>query len=215
MLKQDFKRLLKFRLGNRQDTDFDEIIELEATEAQATQIEQNGLFFPFFLESDFSTVSTGVGSEFVILPSDFLAESEDHSWSILVEGTYVPLDKVRYDEMDAQFAEEARGTPRYFSLGLDTISLRPVPDKVYTIRFKYFASDTPFNSLPDTGENRILRYASDWLMAATGRVVAGEHLHDDVLMQKFDAQLAEAKARIMTLHEAREHTNRTYRMEPK
>lgn len=214
MNKREFIDLLALRCENRQDPDWDIIVNAEASNVQRNEIEANGQIYPWFLESEWAQASTVKGEERLPLPLDFLSEIEGQVMQIQVDGVWRDLEKRRYDEM-IQIYRQCEGVPAMYDLVGINIVFAPIPDKEYPVRMRCFRRDVPFNQLGDGDTNLILTHASDWLLACTGRVIAANHLHNDVLSAKFDLLKQEASARVFAISQAREHTNRTYRMEPK
>lgn len=215
MEKQKFIELLAFRCENRIDPDFATIATLETTLVQQTEIEANGRVYPWFLESEWGTASSVIGEERLPLPLDFLAEIEGQVMQVNIDGTWHDLPKKRYDEMVTEYQNEASGPPQAYDISGLYILFAPIPDKAYPIRMRFYRRDVPFDQLAATETNKILTHASDWLLACAGRVIAAEHLHNDKLAQKFQVQKEEAYQRVYAITEAREHSNRIYRMEPK
>jgi len=178
-------------------------------------MEMGGTFVPWFLESEWSESATVVDDERLELPADFIQEIEDQVVQFKPDASsrWKTIPKKRADELEylSEDIENPVGFPRAYSLQNNYFIFAPTPDQIYPIRMKYFKRDVPFNLVTD--ENKWLRFAADWLMAETGQILAAQHLHDDELAVKFQMQVASAKQRVYTMHEAREHANRNYRSE--
>lgn len=213
MTKAQFLTLLALRCENRTDSDFTTLANLEIALVQRNELEANAEFFPWFLESEWADASVTAGEERLPLPVDFIAEIEGQVMQLQIDGIWTDLRRGRYDELLREFPYETSGPPQAYDIVGKYIVVRPTPDKVYPIRMRCIQRDKAFDLLADTESNKFLLHASDWLLAAAGRVIAGLHLHNDALATKFSTLRDEAKTRVMLETESREHINRTYRME--
>lgn len=213
MKKSEFIELLRLRCGNRKDADFANIVTLEASYVQKTELEANGRWYPWFLESEWAEASLIADEERIPLPESFLAEIEGQVLQVKVDNVWLDLEKKRYDEMLKQYGTEATGQPKVYDISGDYFLFRPVPEKTYQIRMRFYKRDIDFALLTDSQTNKFLTHASDLMLGAVGRVIAAEHIQDEALTAKFQTQFAEASDRIYAITEAREHANRTYRME--
>jgi len=210
MLRDAAITLLEGRLGNR--TNLRATIILEMQQAQQTALERNGIFYPWFLEIETLTTigTTTKDIEFLALPADWLAEIEEQSMWIFDSGAdepYVELKKGAYDVALQRFPEAAQ--PKRYMLNKNNILFKPTPDKGYVIQTRYFATD---QVLSTNSENDWLKYASDWLIAETGIIIARDHIQNDPMAQRFIAAATRARDRVFIENEARQHVGRVYSM---
>lgn len=209
MLRDAAVAIIKSRIGNR--TDLDEEIVTEMTQAQETALEQNGMFHPWFLETGIITLGTTVAAvETLALPSNWLGEIEEQSmwiYDATLDQPYFELRKGAYDVALQRFPENAK--PQRYSLNKNNVLLKPTPDAAYVIQTRYFATD---DVLTTNIENDWLKYASDWLIAETGIIIARDYIQDDQMAQRFIAGAQRARDRIFVANEARQHVGRAYGM---
>jgi hypothetical protein len=182
------------------------------TYVQTFVLEGTGAFTPWFLETELANVNTAAGEERILLPDDFLGEIEDQSlWYYNADNTdapYTEIHKSSYDRLILRY--QASSVPREYSIAGNYILLRPVPDDVYNLRMRYYASDVSVA----TGniENKWLIHAGDLFMAEVGAIIASKHIMNQALAAEFRNDAAVARQRLYTKHEVRKHTNRTYGM---
>lgn len=210
MLRDTALTLLEGRLGNR--TNMRATIILEMQQAQSTVLERNGIFYPWFLETETLTTigTTTVDVEELALPSDWLGEIEEQSMWIFDSGADVPfveLKKGAYDVALQRFTTTDQ--PQRYSLNKNNILFKPTPDKGYIIKTRYFATDQVLSS---DIENDWLKYASDWLIAETGIIIARDHIQNDQMAQRFIQAATRARDRVFIENESRQHTGRVYSM---
>ena len=209
MLRDDALTLLEGRLGNR--TNMRATLILEMRQAQETALERNGIFYPWFLETGIITIGTTTAAvETLALPSNWLAEIEEQSMWIFDSGAdvpYVELRKGAYDVALQRFTTDDQ--PQRYSLNKNNLLLKPTPDKGYVIQTRYFAVD---DVLSTNIENDWLKYASDWLIAETGIIIARDHIQNDQMAQRFIAAATRARDRVFIENEARQHVGRVYGM---
>lgn len=200
--------LLNYRLGNR--TDLATRIALEMQHVQTFLLEGTASFLPWFLETEIATSTAAEGEERVMLPEDFLAESEDQALWLYDENSsdeiWVELKKNDYDLLRVKY--QAAGRPAQYALVGDYFLIAPTPDTDYTIKMRYYAKDA---ALATGEENKWLKHAADLLIAETGRIMSG-HMMNPVLEAKFEKEATIARERLFRKHEARRHANRTYSM---
>jgi hypothetical protein len=170
---------------------------------------------PWFLVSEFLTATTIPEEERILLPADigvtgrsFLREHETCSLWLLPTGAtdWVELRKDDYDVLYNRY-KSATGTPVGYSLDNTYFYLKPTPDVAYSLRMRVYLRDTP---LTTNVENNWLKHAADLVIAETGVVLAGQYLHDEMLLARFDAAAQAARHRLLIAHEAREHAGRDY-----
>lgn len=210
--------MVKQRLGNRSDAPDAQIL-LELVLAQAVFEEgiltpQQGIFLPWFLITEFSSISTTIGEERVPIPSDFLQEVEQgqlYVYDSAEDDAWIELEKADDDTMRANpDLVEATGKPEAYSLTNGYFRLLPVPDAVYTLKMMYYKQDTvPVAAGP---ENLWLKHAPD-LMVAQTCIQMGQNLFlTDNRLALFRAQVQVASERLYIKNEARKHANRSYVM---
>ena len=208
MLRDTVVQLIQGRLNR---TGMETTIISEMQFVQEFLLEGTGAFTPWFLASEMANVDAPLGEERVLLPTDFLGEIEEQSlWrydATNVTCPYTELHKTAYDRIILKY--EIAGTPQEYAIVDNYILLRPIPDTVYNIRMRYYAKDV---TLTSNIENKWLKYAADWVMAETGRILAGDYIRNDALEAKFQLEANTARQRVWTRHEARQTTNRTYGM---
>lgn len=198
--------MLKFRLGSRTDADLDTLIPIEMDQAQF-EFERSGQP-PWFLLTEDATAETELGERRLPVPEDFLLETEDDAlWLISPEtGEPQQLDKGELDASTAYWGL-TEGTPTGYALAGNYFHLFPTPDAVYSIRLKYYAADAKPTVMAAGATNLWLTYASDLLLARTGRRMA-MYLRDSELAQLFAADEQTAAARLLTEQTARDEANR-------
>lgn len=209
MTRDEFVTTLGYRLGNR--TDLAAKIIAEMVYVQSTLLEGTGAFTPWFLETEMANVDVPEGEERVPLPGDFLGEIEEQSlwlYDAANSSPFTELHKTAYDRIILKY--QTPGTPREYALVGNYILLRPVPNAIFNIRMRYYAKD--ISVATGNIENAWLKNAADLLMAETGAIMAGDHLQNQALADKFSAAAAIARDRIYKKHESRKHTNRSYGM---
>lgn len=208
MIRDEVVSLLARRLNNRTDIDTDIITEMQLV--QATVLEQNGRFLPWFLMTEQALEVTDVGENRVRVPDDFLAEVEGQRIWIQNPTTLEWLKLAKDDEMTLE--EEygtATGLPEKYAIAGDHFTLFPTPDSNYSIRLRYAAKAT---GLDTNVENAWLQYAPDLLIAYVGRNLAKTLLQNPELAAQFGDQVQPGWDRLLAMHELREDTNQDYRM---
>jgi hypothetical protein len=166
MIKSKAIDLIKMRLGNRTDTGIDARIDAEMDMAQY-QLERSGDFTPWFLLSETARYTTTPGESRVPIPTDMLQEYEEGA--LFYDGR--PLKKYDYDALSVAY-RNVTGAPEAYALVDDYFLIFPAPDDYYEISMKYYQEDTAPSDLLSSGENKWLRNAAHWLIAATGSAVA-------------------------------------------
>lgn len=208
MIRDEVVSLLARRLNNRTDIDTDIVTEMQIV--QATALEQNGRFLPWFLTTEQALELTDVGENRVRIPDDFLSEIEGQriwiqnpttlEWLLLSKDDETTLD---------EYYGTATGLPEKYALAGDHFTLFPVPDDNYSIRLRYAAKAT---SLSTNIENSWLQYAPDLLIAYVGRNLARTLLQNPELAAQFDAQIQPSWDRLLAMHEMRDNANQDYSM---
>lgn len=208
MLRDAAVALLGQRLGNRTDLAASIIEEMQLV--QGTLLEKAGTFLPWFLEADYASLSTVANTEAVALPTNFLGWIEDEPvWLYDTTATAVwdKLPRKRAGTLREKYT--TTGRPLEHAVGVESLLFAPVPDAVYTIKFRYYAADTVLST---NIENKWLKHASDLLIAKTGEIMASQYLMNTKLTEVFTKAAQEATARVYTQHENREHSGRSYQM---
>lgn len=185
----DFIATLRRRLGNRSVADLpsaDIIVEAEAI--RKTQLEK-ARFRPWFLQAEDTTISTVVGVEYVALPTGFLGFDPDDEWSGVAvqdpnDTTQDPWNPIVIDDFNVikdwykastspqdSTSSGIVGMPQKAGLVGTRLYMRPIPDKIYPLRFRFYKSDTPLVEAPS--ENLWLQHAHDWWLGELGEMYAG------------------------------------------
>jgi len=207
MTRDEISDLLAQRLNNR--TDLVARINSELVLAQSMRLEQNGLFYPWFLVTEYSAEMTEMDENRVPIPSDFLSEIEDVGlWVQNEVEEWVPLVKGDEDDLMSRLGSTS-GRPTSYALIGEHFSLFPIPDDNYTIRMRYYAAQP---ALTSNIENGWTKYAADLLIAEVGEAIAAFHMQNPALAAEFTKSKAAAWARLGIAHEARIHANREYTM---
>ena len=204
--------LLKIRLKRASDTALDSTIITVMQHVQEMILEENA-WLPWFLLSEFLTITTTADEERIQVPEDvnftgnnFLMEYEDGAlWRIdssLDSGRKL-LVKDSYDALYARY-KTATGKPVKYSLDGDYFRLFPTPDGTYTLNMRCYLKDT---GLDTNIENKWLKYASDWLMAETGLIIARDVLRDKVAEGNMSTDISRAKDRLYRKDTARKMAN--------
>lgn len=201
MIKSTVVGLIKMRLGNRTDTDIDTRIDSELDMAQY-ELEQFGLFTPWFLLSDTTTLNTVVGNPQVAVPVDMLQEYEEGA--LFYDG--LPLAKHDEDYLSQRFFEAENGPPQAYALSGEYFVLYPTPDAVYPLTMKYYQKDTVPSSLAAGDENLWLKHAADWLLAKAGAQIA-RFIKDAEAQKLFAEDVQTASDRVYTKHVDRAERN--------
>lgn len=215
MDRDDFVTLLKGRLQRATMSSLDAKI---ATEVQETQkrLEDTRDILPWFLLSEDLTKDTEVGEERVPVPilggtvrGDFLAEYEQGAlWGQNADGMFKPLDKDDYDVLAVLHPDPGR--PVAYALGNEYFRLKPTPDAIYPLRMKVYLRDVILSTGGTT--NNWLKYASELMLAETGRMIATYYLKDIELAKMMATDAGTAKFSLMLANESRDHAQREYTM---
>lgn len=202
MIRDQLIQLLGWRLGDR--TDMGERIIAEMPFVQRQELEQHA-WLPWFLETELAEALTAPGDARVALPEDFLAEiDEQHLWIVKEAGQpSVELLKWEYDDAKRQFP--GSGEPVAYAVTGRYFHLFPTPELAYPVQMRYYAM-APDMSL-DNSETPWLKYASDVVLNALGRHIAGTHLQNPQLAERFAADLQNAWTTLYTRHTARQEVN--------
>lgn len=199
--------ILSQRCGSRDD--IESRIKAEVLFVQGTLLEGTGAFKPWFLQSDPTTLATTAGVSTVDYPADYLAELEDSMlWYQDASGSWHKLLKKSYDYILEKNREP--GPPVFYAVGATSFFVHPVPDAVYTLRFRYYFKDDLL--INDSDTNLWMTFAPDLMLAETGLILAKYHTRDDSRVAIFEQDALAARQRLFVLHEAKQNVNRVYSM---
>lgn len=201
MIKSAVVDLIKMRLGNRTDTDIDTRIDAELDMAQY-ELEQFGIFTPWFLLSETATYTTAASEPRVPIPTDMLQEYEEGA--LFYAG--LPLTKHDQDYLAGRFEGADPGVPQAYALVGDYFVLYPTPDDAYELSMKYYQKDTVPSAVATGSENQWLKYAADWLLAKTGAAIA-RFIKDAEAQKLFAEDEKKASDRLYTKHVDRAERN--------
>jgi hypothetical protein len=121
-----------------------------------------------------------------------------------------PLTKHEYDALTVAY-RDAVGAPEAYALVDGYFLLFPAPDDLYQINMKYYQEDAVPSSLTDTGENKWLKNAAQWLLATTGVAVA-RFIKDADAVALFAADEQKAATAVYKQHIDRAERNVDRRM---
>lgn len=207
MLRDTAVSLLAKRLGNR--TDLDDIIIEEMQNTQAFKLEQNGVFYPWFLFTENVTTTLVIGESRIALPADFLAEIEEEGMFVTnTDGGVSIVTKGGSQDLKVYYGS-ATGLPKKYALSGDHFILFPTPDAAYVLTMRYAAAEPVLST---NIENNWLKYAADLMIAEVGATLAKTLLQNPTLAASFQTDVSRAWDRLQRQHEMLQHTNRTYTM---
>lgn len=209
-LTSDLITILLNRLGRRNDATLRASAVDEINMAQK-QLE-SGRFLPWFLlKSMPAGVVTAIGDVDIDLPDDFIREEED-SQVKLKDPTNNEnlLKKATEDVLQHKYQNASNARPKYYAIVNRTMYFWPRPDAVYVVHYWYYASQPQIIDVATTATNPWLVYAPDWILSQAGFQLASFHIQKPDMALRFRQAAAEARDNIMTMHEARIHTNMNY-----
>jgi len=203
MLREAAVDLILNRLGQRNNANTKQHIINEMVQVQETTLEGDATL-PWFCLSTEQTMSTVSGDEAVAVPTDFLQEWEmDGLYMLETDGvTKKAMVKEDWNRIRDQITGD--GQPYYYDLPGEEFLFRKKPDAVYTIYWRYYQKQTDLSGTYGTNniENNWLKYASDWLIAETALIIAGQYLQSEKMVGQFNAQAQIAKQRVMNKNTA-------------
>ncbi len=203
----DMVTVLSQRSGNRDD--LADRIKSEQRFVQKTVLEGTGAFKPWFLESDPEILTTTANIDAVNFPNDYLGEIENSMlWYQDESGTWRKLIKKPYDYVVGR--DDESGPPKYFVIAATSFYIYPTPDKVYSLRFRYYQKEPEL--VEDTDTNLWLVHAEDLFFAEVGAIINEFHTKDDNQAAKFRQAATVARQRLFVLNAAKENVNRDYEM---
>ena len=213
MLRDTAVDILMGRLGQRRDDSsntFKNLIIQEMVFVQENILEGNAEL-PWFLVSENAEATTIVGEERLTLPSDFLREYEN-SALVRVKDNGDEVILVRDDWDLVKYKITGEGAPTHYDIMGNYYLLRPIPDKEYILRMRYYQRDDTL--MGDYGganniENKWLKHASDWLIAETGAIVAAQQLQSNAMAAMFVQQAQLAKRRVLSVNVLMEETSKS------
>ena len=215
MLRDAAVDLLLQRLGQRTgQTSLRDKIIAELAFVQEVTLE-GAPELPWFLLTESATTTTTIGEERVQLPGDFLQEWDDSALvRIQDDGSEKVL--IRDDWDVVKYSVTGSGPPTHYDLVGDYYLLRPVPDKSYTLKMRYYARALPLSGTygdANNIENLWLKWASDWLIAETGALIAEQYLQSPGMAARFKEDALRARARVMAKSTIMAETNKQRFME--
>lgn len=210
-LDDGYVTLLLNRLGRRNDTTLQDSVVDELNQAQK-QLER-GRFLPWFLLQQM-TDDTISADQQLWLPSyaDYFLRECDESPLILEDsdGIKIALTKGDHTALTKKYLNVDSGIPKYYSLIGRTFHIWPAPNKTYYPRLWCYVGQRDIALFGIAATNRWLVNASDWLLSTAGEQLAALHVQNPDMAARFARAAAVARDNIMTLHEARIHTNMNY-----
>lgn len=194
MTRDELVNIVLARCERREDdTALRTLVEAEMRLVQEGVLEQR-VDLPWFLQTEEANATTTAHEERVDLPSDFLLQEDEQGLYIQLpdSGVWKLLEKREYDYLQHRFGT-TENVPQAYALTGTYFVLRPIPDTIYPVKMVYYGRD----SWPGSTEaNKWMAYAPNVVVAETGIVIAGEYLHNDTLMVKFQAQAEKAWAEL-------------------
>ena len=171
MIGSEALSTLKYRLSRMTagSADLDTWIYAELNLAQNRL--QAAPELPWFLLTEEAYQEVQYGEERVMLPEDFLRETETDNLQIEDTETanIVDITKTQYDDARRRYGEDL-GMPQVYVLSGNYYRLRPIPDKTtYRLWMTYFAKAETVTSAV---ESSWLKYMPDLLMAEAGIIIA-------------------------------------------
>ena len=122
----------------------------------------------------------------------------------------IELRKSDYDAMKKRWPSTTEKIPQHYDLLGSYFRLRPVPDKIYTIKMTYYQKAA---LLTTNIENLWLQHASDLLIARAGIKIAGMYIRNQEALAMMMAEEQKAVRRLLVANQAREDANRNYTAE--
>lgn len=201
----ELQNTILHRIGSLGSSEMRDRVKLEITHVQETVLEQEGRFMPWFLLSDFVTLTLTAGSNWISLPTDFLQEMEDNQPWYQTATAWKKIAKVPFDRSTA-FLESEAAPPRFYEVQRQGYWFHPVPDKDYTIRLRYYRKEAVL--VADGDSNKWTEQAADLFIAEVGRLVCTYHTKDLERASLFERDGVKARERLFIRSAAVENTNR-------
>lgn len=211
MTPDEMVTFIKARMRNSNDSSLDSLIIAAATVVQERLQQKPEL--PWFLEVDTnaasSNLTTVADTETVALPNGFLRFNEEVDTPVFLQDSaeddpWTPLVRDDYAVIKQKYT--GTGQPGYFDLIGTNLYLRKIPDAVYTLRLLYTTTVAAITA--GGSANLWLTYASDWIMAETGWLVASSMVVMPDVANQFRLEAAAAERRVMHETIARRESGR-------
>jgi hypothetical protein len=203
MIRDAAVDLIMKRLGNQTNTSLRQDIINEMVQAQESVLEAD-VFHPWFLVSEESSSATTIADERVLLPSDFLALWDYaglYRYDASLEDPYIEMSRGDWDIIKGQFNYADK--PTHWDISGNYLLMRPLADAAYPLRFWYIAKGSSLaGTYGETGggnvENVWLKWASDWLIAETGMVIAEQYLqYTDPRVKVWEKAAAKGRQKLL------------------
>jgi len=191
MIKSRIVSSIKNRLGSRDDTDLDAMIDIELDLAQM-QLEQDKTL-PWFLWAEMN-LHTKTNSQEISLPCDFITFGDEDG------GVWYNDEKCDWRtrvDLETWF-EGQTGSPSHVHVTAEKAYVYPIPDGVYRLVLRGFFADKAPSEVDTGSENLWMKFAPDALIAKTGAVVA-RYVKDAQAVAEFAADLVRAEARLLII----------------
>ena len=199
---------------------------IEMNMIRATILER-ATFKPWFLKDEDTTISTVANTEYVALPSDFLGFDYEDEWSGVAyndtdDSSADPWVDIVLDDFNTirnfykdltgtdAASSETTGKPEKGGLVGSRLYMRPIPDAIYNLRFRFFAGTAAFAD--DSAANDWLTYAPDWVMGEVGHVLAAQYTKNDEDAVYFDKMRERGRLRCYRETIARQEAGKTRNM---
>lgn len=123
----------------------------------AQNLLEEGPILPWFLESDYVSLTTTIGDEKVALPTNFIREVEEKAlwyYDSTADSPWVELAKNVLEDNRTTFntANTISGPPKSYSIQGSNIRVFPKPDAVYTLKFIYYKHEDLLTAGSDTND---------------------------------------------------------------
>jgi hypothetical protein len=172
---------------------------------------ENSPFHPWFLEKSSSGVVTVAETQTVALPSDFLLQVEDTDWYLEdVEGAKTRLKRGYHEDLEAKFNGEDEGLPWAYDIFAQEIYLGPIPDAIYTLRFKYYAKQTPPPDDSAEVTNKWIINAEALCVTAVAHKLVSDYVKDTVRAKSLAEDVTRLRVELHKFNEAKKHADMNY-----
>lgn len=222
---QEFIASLRRRLGSRTAVDLPTTdIIVEAEMIRKTLLEK-AAFRPWFLQNEDSSINTVANQEYVELPTGFLGFDPEDEWSGVAVNDpndvsadpWVPLVIDDFNVIKAYYkngvpsddlvSSGLLGVPEKAGLIGTRLYMRPIPDDVYNLRFRFYKTDDALTE--DEEQNLWLEHASDWWLGELGLVYASQIVQNAELIPIFDDMRKAGRRRVYGETIARQESNKS------
>lgn len=213
MTNRELIDLLMARLGERTAPALRVQAVLTLNEAIRT-LEQETVL-PAFMQ-DYFTGATGVGEDFIRLPSDFVREVEDAPPKIYDRNgqAWYKLIKTTIGKLEIETGSEV-GIPMGYALVGYNMVLGPVPlaDAIHDYRILYNKRTVEILDEPVAVTNPWILEFQEYTTFYALDLLAKHHVQSVELMKRISPTLTRARERFWRAVEAREHVNMNYNQE--